>query len=111
MDWMKLKSGSDVRGVAMGENRVLTEEVARALGMAFAHMVAERSGKPVNEVSIAIGRDSRITGPQLLSAAADGIVRACAPRLPCIWRLSRLRMSRTAPSWSRRHICRRSATA
>ena len=78
MDWMKLKSGSDVRGVAMGENRVLTEEVARALGMAFAHMVAERSGKPVNEVSIAIGRDSRITGPQLLSAAADGIVRAGA---------------------------------
>ena len=78
MDWMKLKSGSDVRGVAMGENRVLTEEVARALGMAFAHMVAERSRKPVNEVSIAIGRDSRITGPQLLSAAADGIVRAGA---------------------------------
>lgn len=78
MDWMKLKSGSDVRGVAMGENRVLTEEVARALGMAFAHMVAERGGKPVNEVSIAIGRDSRITGPQLLSAAADGIVRAGA---------------------------------
>ena len=57
MDWMKLKSGSDVRGVAMGENRVLTEEVARALGMAFAHMVAERGGKSVNEVSIAIGRD------------------------------------------------------
>ena len=32
----------------------------------------------LNEVSIAIGRDSRITGPQLLSAAADGIVRAGA---------------------------------
>ena len=28
MDWMKLKSGSDVRGVAVGENAPLTEHVA-----------------------------------------------------------------------------------
>ena len=28
MDWMKLKSGSDVRGVAVGENRTLTPHVA-----------------------------------------------------------------------------------
>ena len=34
MDWMKLKSGSDVRGVAVGENAPLTEHVAMCLGMA-----------------------------------------------------------------------------
>ena len=35
MDWMKLKSGSDVRGTAMGENALLTPHVAQCLGMAF----------------------------------------------------------------------------
>ena len=41
MDWMKLKSGSDVRGVAVGENAPLTEHVAMCLGMAFARYVAK----------------------------------------------------------------------
>ena len=33
LDWTKLKSGSDVRGTALGENAVLTEHVAQCLGM------------------------------------------------------------------------------
>ena len=33
MDFKKLKSGSDVRGVAMGENAVLTPAVAQTLGL------------------------------------------------------------------------------
>ena len=41
MDWMKLKSGSDVRGTAGGDNAVLTPRVAMCLGMAFARFVAE----------------------------------------------------------------------
>ena len=81
MDWLKLKSGSDVRGIAIGEGLVLTNEVARGLGMAFAGMIAERKEKPVSEVTIALGRDSRITGPDLLAAAADGISRAGASAL------------------------------
>ena len=44
MDWMKLKSGSDVRGVAVGENAPLTEHVAMCLGMAFARYVAKHVG-------------------------------------------------------------------
>ena len=55
MDWMKLKSGSDVRGVAVGENAPLTEHVAMCLGMAFARYVAKHVGKPVTQVTIAIG--------------------------------------------------------
>ena len=81
MDWMKLKSGSDVRGIAIGEGLVLTNDIARALGMAFARMLAERKGKPVNEIRVSLGRDSRVTGPDLLAAAADGITRAGAEAL------------------------------
>ena len=71
MDWMKLKSGSDVRGVAVGENAPLTEHVAMCLGMAFARYVAKHVGKPVTQVTIAIGRDSRISGPALLHVKID----------------------------------------
>ncbi len=78
MDWLKMKSGSDVRGTAIGEGTVLTGEVARALGMAFAQRTAERRGIPVEKVTIAIGRDSRVTGPDLIRAAAEGVCRAGA---------------------------------
>ena len=81
MDWMKLKSGSDVRGIAIGEGLALTNDIARALGMAFARMLAERKGKPANEIRVSLGRDSRVTGPDLLAAAADGITRAGAEAL------------------------------
>ena len=78
MDWMKLKSGSDVRGTAVGENAVLTPHVAQCLGMAFARYIAEKKHKSVNQVTIALGRDSRISGPELLKAAAEGISKAGA---------------------------------
>ena len=46
--------------------------------MAFARYVAGKTGKPVERVSIALGRDSRVSGPQLLEAAAQGIASAGA---------------------------------
>lgn len=78
MDWMKLLSGSDVRGVAVGDGAVLTPHVAACLGMAFARFVGEKVGKPTTQVTIAIGRDSRISGPTLLKAAAEGVSKAGA---------------------------------
>ena len=78
MDWMQLKSGSDVRGVAVGDSAVLTPYVAQCLGMAFARFVAAKENKPVTQVTIAIGRDSRISGPALQQAAAEGISKAGA---------------------------------
>ena len=78
MSWLSLKSGSDVRGRAVGENTVITNHVAAALGMAFALRLSRDLGKPVNHTTIALGRDSRITGPELLKAAANGILRAGA---------------------------------
>lgn len=78
MDWQTMKSGSDVRGVAVGDNANLTDEVARAMGMAFAMYTAEKTGKAVTDVTIALGRDSRVSGEHLLAAAADGVRRAGA---------------------------------
>lgn len=72
MNEMKLKSGTDVRGTAMGPSPLMTTDIARRLGYAFARMTAHRAGKTPAEVTLAIGRDSRITGPALLQAAAEG---------------------------------------
>ena len=77
-DLHKLISGSDVRGRAMGEDAPLTPEIASRLGAAFAGFLAEKLNKPVNRITVALGRDSRLTGPSLLQAAAEGIVRAGA---------------------------------
>ncbi len=78
MDYRKLKSGSDVRGVAVGEGATLTNDVAKTLGMAFARYVAKKCAKPVTDVQIALGRDSRVSGPALLEAGAQGIAAAGA---------------------------------
>ena len=78
MDWMALKSGSDVRGVAVGEDAVLTSNVAQALGAAFVHMLCAHTGKAARSLSVSIGRDSRISGPELLSAIAAGMAKAGA---------------------------------
>ena len=77
-DWLFLKSGSDVRGTAVGDNATLTADIAKALGMAFTQWVAAKKNKTVQTLRIAIGRDSRITGPGLLQAVADGIIRCGA---------------------------------
>ena len=81
MDYRKLKSGSDVRGVAVGEGATLTPDVAKTLGMAFARYVAGKTGKPVECVSIALGRDSRVSGLR----AQRRWITECAPRPPCTW--------------------------
>jgi phosphomannomutase len=73
MDLKALKSGSDVRGIAVGDDATLTAEVARTLGAAFAHFVAEKEKLPLEQVTIAIGRDSRVSGPELLAATAEGV--------------------------------------
>ena len=78
MDLKKLISGSDVRGRALGDDAPLTPRVATCLGMAFARFLAEKQQKPVAQITIGLGRDSRLTGPSLLKAAAEGISRAGA---------------------------------
>ena len=78
MDWLMLKSGSDVRGTAVGEGTVLTENIAKALGAAFVKKLCADKGKKAADISVSLGRDSRISGPALLKAAAEGIAAAGA---------------------------------
>ncbi len=65
-NYMRLKSGSDIRGraIATDEGGVeLTSEAVGAISAAFAVWLKNKTGK-TNPV-IALGRDSRISGPRI----------------------------------------------
>ncbi len=74
--YLKLKNGSDVRGVACegidGECITLTSEIAANIARAFCVWLISHTGK--TQVTVAIGYDSRITSPALCEAVAEGII-------------------------------------
>ncbi len=67
MDYSSLQNGSDIRGVAMegvpGQSVNLTEQACRDIGRGFALWLRQRLGK--DALRVAVGRDSRLTGPDL----------------------------------------------
>ena len=77
IDYMKLQNGSDIRGVAIavpGCKPVdLTEESVKNIGSAFALYAAEKLNKRASDIRIAIGRDSRLSGPKLADWLVSGI--------------------------------------
>lgn len=83
MSFQNLKSGSDVRGIAIGDGAVLTGSVVKQIGAAFAQYLAEQGRLAPETVSIAVGRDSRISGPSLLAAACEGIASTGAKAYDC----------------------------
>jgi phosphomannomutase len=76
-NWNKLQNGSDIRGIALegvkDEHVNLTPAVAKILGQAFATWLAHKLNKPAAELTISVGRDSRLSGPAIMAATLDGI--------------------------------------
>lgn len=80
MEYLSLQNGSDIRGVALegiaGQHVNLTEQACRDIGRGFALWLRERLGK--DALRVAIGRDSRLSGPALCrwfseALAAEGV--------------------------------------
>ncbi len=74
-DFRALMSGTDLRAVAMGPDAVLTTDVAERIGAAFVSWLQQK-GQPAQadrKLVVAIGRDSRLSGEELLSACARGM--------------------------------------
>jgi phosphomannomutase len=85
MNWKKLQNGSDIRGVALegveGEAVNLTPAVAEVLGKAFVQWLKDFSHQ--SDVSIAVGTDSRISGPVLKNAFIKGLSQSGAKVFDC----------------------------
>jgi phosphomannomutase len=62
----------DIRGIA-GEQ--IDGDVAEAIGRAFAHVLGELAGKPVGELRVGLGRDMRLSAPELAARYRAGLVR------------------------------------
>ncbi|PSB47836.1 phosphomannomutase/phosphoglucomutase [Chamaesiphon polymorphus CCALA 037] len=76
-NWNKLQNGSDIRGIALEgipDERVnLTPAVAKILGQAFVTWLSGKVNKPSTQLIVAVGRDSRLSGPAIMQATLDGI--------------------------------------
>lgn len=85
--WKHLKSGTDIRGVALdpGDGRPveLTDEVVARIARAFVAWLAARADKPAGALTVACGRDSRLSGPRIRDAAVAAMTAAGARVLDC----------------------------
>ena len=77
--WQKLKSGSEIRGDAA----LLTDEFAQRIGYAFAQWLADRLSTTPDKLAIAVGRDSRLSGPRLKTALIRGLTAADCDVFDC----------------------------
>ncbi|KKJ00461.1 phosphomannomutase/phosphoglucomutase [Prochlorothrix hollandica] len=102
--WSKLQNGSDIRGVALdgvpGEAVNLTPAVAETLGKAFVTWLGTTLEKAPPQLTIAIGRDSRLSGPDLLAAVVAGMTSLGAT----VWEVGlastpAMFMSTVTPGW------------
>lgn len=80
MDWLSLKNGTDIRGIAVenefGEEVNLTNEVVTAIARAFCVWLSQKTGK--GKLTIALGHDSRISAPRLVACMEEGITSSGA---------------------------------
>ena len=77
-DFLKLKSGTDVRGTAVagveGDPVTLTDEAVLAIAKAFTVWAAKKTG--VAHPTVAVGHDSRVSAGRISALVTEGVT-AC----------------------------------
>lgn len=83
--WLCLKNGSDIRGIAsegvQGLHINLTDDVVFSIAAGFAKYAKEKLGK--NDITIAIGHDSRISAPRLKECCIDAFLKSGVDVIDC----------------------------
>lgn len=86
MNYNSLKSGTDIRGIASdlgGKEVNLTKEAVYDITAAFAVWYVNKFSKAPNELIIALGRDSRITGESISDTVKSALINAGITVLDC----------------------------
>ncbi|HCA30793.1 MAG TPA: phosphomannomutase/phosphoglucomutase, partial [Ruminococcaceae bacterium] len=85
--WKHFKSGTDIRGVAIegayGEPLDLTDEVVENIAAGFAGWLTKRTGKPEEQLTVSVGRDSRISGPRIRDAVINALTTSGVRVIDC----------------------------
>lgn len=87
IEWKCFKSGTDVRAVALDgvpdEPCQLTDEVITGIIRAFVLWVSRKAGKPADDLTVSVGRDSRLSGPRIRDAVSAAMRAAGVRVLDC----------------------------
>lgn len=85
--WQQFKSGTDIRGVAIdgvpGEPLNLTDDVVKRMAQGFALWLTKKAGKTPAQLTVSVGRDSRLSGPRLCQAVFQGLTEMGVRVLDC----------------------------
>ena len=65
----------DIRGIYPDQ---IDGELAERIGRAFAHVLSDLEGRPVGELEIGLGRDMRLSAPELAARYREGMLDAGA---------------------------------
>ncbi len=86
-DWKQLKSGTDIRGVAVagidGEPLNLTDEVIDRIAAGFVRWLCGKTQKPTASLHIAVGHDSRISAQRIRLAVVRSLSAAGVHVMDC----------------------------
>ena len=81
------KSGTDIRGVASegvkGQEVNLTNEVVASMARGFVLWLCNKVNKKSSDLTISIGRDSRISGPRIVQVVSEEMKKAGVTVLNC----------------------------
>ena len=73
MKLMHLKSGTDVRGVAVATEKYpeiqLTDEVVREISASFIDFLCEKKNKNPEDLLVSVGHDSRISADRIKNSS------------------------------------------
>ena len=87
MNLMHLKSGTDVRGVAVATEKEpeiqLTDDVVREISASFIDFLCDKKGKKAEELLVSVGHDSRISAKRIKTAVIDILVKMGVNVLNC----------------------------
>ena len=79
MDYMSLKSGTDVRGVAsdiFGSQINLTDDAVLDITYAFVCWLTDKFEKPAEELTVSVGHDSRISADRISKCVVEALVNS-----------------------------------
>ena len=86
-EWKRLKSGTDIRGVAMdgveGQPVQLTDETVGRIAAAFAAWLSDKTGISCRDLTVSVGRDSRLSGPRIRNAVVAALSASGIRVLDC----------------------------
>lgn len=83
MSLINLKSGTDVRGTAIGENIQLTDDAVKKITAGFVALMQEKTAVPSDKMTVAVGHDSRISAVRIKNAVVSVLLSKGVKVLDC----------------------------